>query len=181
MIQGKGVSRIVTLPVALYLLGHLLFGVLDNAADAFAAPADDKLSAWLQLFANGGMWLLLAFGTAALLQLQTHNKRGQIRSWNAARVLGMLLIFAFTLPSLPLWVRAAWQWFTVGQSHIAFVPFSYLLAALCQPLLLAACVGALWRQWHLIRRLRHARATAFAPDTVYIPPTRTWKPWKLRR
>ncbi|UOP04286.1 hypothetical protein [Conchiformibius kuhniae] len=180
--KDADVNRFLTLMVALYFLGSLLAGLLANIADimrpAPAGLAGQAAFGWLQPLTSGTMWLCAVFATASLLQLQRCNERGEIRTWNAARVAGIVLMLALTLPSVRLWAYALWDW-TNGRQTVSFVPFAHLLTALCQPLLFAACAGALWRQWHIVRRLR--RLPSEPHTSVFPPPPTRSHPWRPRR
>ena len=103
---------------------------------------------WIQVLVNGGLALLVILSILSLFKMHRLGSHGYLLAPTIPRVSAMLVVLAFSLPSVWLWgwaIANALQ----GRLHIAAdPPFLVLLA---------------WNVWRQQRRLRKRVAFAVPP------------------
>ena len=113
---------------------------------------------WRQVLVNGGMALLGILSILSLFKMHRLGRHGYLLAPTIPRVSAMLVVLAFSLPSVWLWgwaIANALQ----GRLHIAADPLRYLIVAACQPFLVLLA----WNVWRQQRRLRKRVAFAVPP------------------
>ncbi len=137
--------------------GPMESGVLLNISQSLHEPSKhapnivptvpDVAFNWLQVLANAGMVLVMAFALWQLLQLNKAVVRKQVWHMGAFRILGLVLTLAFSLPAL---YGLAMAILSLLQGHltIAFGNLRYLVTALCMAYCAMLCLWRLlaWRR-----------------------------------
>lgn len=146
---------------AVLLAADLLWTWAGNVKDALvpgaaALPKDglpvspEFAFGWLQVLVNGGMVLTVLWGLWVLVCWQAGLRRGVLPRAGVLSVLGVLVVGVFALPSLWTWGGALWG-VLQGRDTVSFASPRYVLAAVCQPVLLLCWVQVLWRYWQVRR------------------------------
>lgn len=104
----------------------------------------------LQLISNSGMILIIGFGLLVLLQLNHTVLRREVLSIGIFRVLGLLAVLAFSVPSMVEWFWAVWA-LASGQQVLNFNNIRYLVTAACLPFIAGLCLARLF-QWYRLAK-----------------------------
>lgn len=153
---------------AYVLLAVLGYEVVLNAAAAIqpgmSVRGQDGLAVspevafnWLQVAAGGGMWLVLVWAVLLMAKSLRYTASGTLLPWHLPRTLAALTLLLFALPAWWLWFWVVLDWFS-GRASADLGNWHYVLAAVCQPLLLFLPL----QFWRGQRRLRRAAVQAAA-------------------
>lgn len=148
---------LASLPILL-VLADMVYGFILNILQSLntnhtSKPSDglpvspDIAFNGLQAISNGSMILIIGFGLFTLLTLQQSVSQQKAFSLGIFRILGLISVLAFTLPSLWQWGWALIQLAT-GNNMLNISSPRYLIVALCQPLIALSCLwnlAALYR------------------------------------
>lgn len=112
--------------------------------------APEFLLAWLPVAVNGGMALLILWALWRFWGVLGRLGGGECVpfSWNWA--CACLVLGAFVVPSWLAWYGAAMA-ALAGRWTVSLYDWRYFAVACCQSLLGFSLLGALWRQWRLLR------------------------------
>lgn len=156
--SGIMVVRGLIAAVPVYVvLADLWYGLLLNISQSLHEPSKhapnivptvpDVAFNWLQVLANAGMVLVMAFALWQLLQLNKAVVRKQVWHMSAFRILGLVLTLAFSLPALYGFAMAILS-LLQGHLTIAFGNLRYLVTALCMAYCAMLCLWRLlaWRR-----------------------------------
>nr|WP_253338897.1 hypothetical protein [Neisseria sp. HSC-16F19] len=138
------------------LLADLIYGLGLNLADSLSLR-DSRLSpaaglpvapeiafSGLQLLANGGMVLVMAWGFVHLLRLNRHVVHKQPYPLTPLRLTALGVVLAF---SLPAWWHGAWSLWALTEGRLTFAWDNprYLAFVILQPYPAALCLLRLWQ------------------------------------
>ena len=160
------IKRLAAWIVMLDLLWNVALNI-KNALLPTAAPApNDGLPispefafGWIQVLINGGMALLVILSILSLFKMHRLGSHGYKLAFTIPRVSAMLIVLAFSLPSVWLWGWAIANTLQ-GNQHIDTSQPQNLIVALCQPFLVLLA----WDVWRQQRRLRKLIAFPVQPE-----------------